>query len=76
MELGIFSNLKICKYAEYEISHEYFSTNFLKIFRTAFSENTVGGMLLILFDCLLKTSFNPLRLGGNKRSCILKETFN
>ena len=57
----------------------WFSENFLKIFRTAFSKNTAGGTLLILYVCSLKisrTPFHPLMPGGNKRSYLYKQTSN
>ena len=76
---SIFDNLKVCKCVEYDLCHKCFSRNFLKIFRTAFSNNTAGGTFMILSDGSLKiskTSFNPLMLGSNKRSYILKQTFN
>ena len=50
--------------------------------RTAFSKNTAGGVLLISSDYSLKifrAPFNSgeyLITGGNKRSYILKQTFN
>ena len=50
-----------------------------KSFRAAFSKNTADGTLLISSDYSLKISripFNPLMPGGNKRSYILKQTFN
>ena len=50
-----------------------------KFFRAAFSKNTAGGTLLISSDYSIKisrTPFNPLTPGGNKRSYILKKTFN
>ena len=63
---------------QYRPCCKWFPRNFLKIFRTAFSENTSGRMLLSS-DYSLKFSrmyFNPLMLSGNKRTCILKQTFN
>ena len=64
---------------QYVFYPKLFSRNFLKILRIAFSKNTAGGTLLILSDYFLKisrTPFNPLMPGGNKRSYILKQTFN
>ena len=54
---------------------------FLEIFRTVFSKNTAGRTLPLLISsgCSVKISrisFNPLTLGGNKSSYILKQTFN
>ena len=54
--------LKADNYAEYELCCQCFSRNFLKTFRTVFSKNTVGGMLLILCDCSLKISRTPFTL--------------
>ena len=76
---GIFANLTAWKYAQYELCHRFFSRNFLKIFRTAFSKNAAGWTLLISYDYSLKiskTPFNTLTPGGNKRSYILKQTSN
>ena len=44
MALGIFANLKACKYAEYELCYGCFSL----IFRTAFSKNTFWWITLYL----------------------------
>ena len=73
---SIFTNLKVCKYAEHELCHKCFSKNFLKILKITFSKNTAGRTLLILCDCSLKISrmtFNPLMPSGNKKSYILKQ---
>ena len=54
---------------KYQLCQGCFCRNFLKTFRTAFSKNTAGRVLLISW-----TTFNPLTPGGNKRSYILKQT--
>ena len=54
--------MKADNYAEYELCYQCFSRNFLKIFRTVFSKNTFGGMLLILCDCSFKISRTPFTL--------------
>ena len=54
--------MKADNYAEYELCYQCFSRNFLKIFRTGFSKNTFGGMLLILCDCSFKISRTPFTL--------------
>ena len=64
---------------QYTLCRRWFSRNFPKIFRTAFSKNTAGATLLISSDYSIKmsiTRFNPLAIAGNKRSDILKQTFN
>ena len=49
MVFSIFAKLKTCKYAKYELCQGYFSRNFLRSFRTAFSKNTVGQNLQSTF---------------------------
>ena len=60
---------------QYALCRRWFSRNFPKIFRTAFSKNAAGATLLISSDYSIKmsiTPFNPLAIAGNKRSNILK----
>ena len=56
---NIFANLKACKYVEYELYHGCFSRNFLKFFKTAFSKNKAGRILLIPSDYSLKIPRTP-----------------
>ena len=73
----IYANLKIYKYTEYELCHECFSRNCLKIFRAGFSNTTAGRMLLISSGCSLKifsliVPFNSLTAVGKGYTCLGK----
>ena len=54
---------------------KWFSRNFPRIFKTAFSKNTAGGMLLTLSDYSLKISRAKFLLtpGGNKKNTHLSK---